>query len=425
MASGGALLFGVNTWCLDGRGALWRDSLPVSPRLAFFSRVVVLMEVLLCSASRDPAAGRLRAGRPTVAEVVALLCSTLVVSLQVVSAGMRWSIARPFAVDLRSARATPAPPVVMAGYSARLAVATTFTGLIFSGLAQLERRAVRPQGRRGVPCWSGWRLRAATRRWEDPVVRSRVVATVAWLGTGDESPQKSIRITARRSVGPADLAQAGSGEGVDGADVELLPRWCGWVVIGYASSARAPRLRAKSTAATASSRLMPRSSKSRPGEQAGDSPDVLVGRVLRATFPGNLVHAHPGPSYPGARLDRAPADGLRSEMGHQATGRIRLRMAAFGLPAKAVPRVPRPAPRRTTRAERSLYRWHWHRDAGPRVPKSVWRSAQSASLAGTTVSSAFTRSILPPPIGSERGTRAPLSAADADQGLDHLVDVLC
>ena len=29
VASGGALLFGVNTWCLDGRGALWRDSLPV------------------------------------------------------------------------------------------------------------------------------------------------------------------------------------------------------------------------------------------------------------------------------------------------------------------------------------------------------------------------------------------------------------
>ncbi len=137
VASGGALLFGVNTWCLDGRGALWRDSLPVSPRLSFYSRAVVLMEVLLCSATATLLLASLRAGRPTVAEVVALLCATLVVTLQVVSAGMRWSIARPFAVDLRSARATPAPPVVMAGYSARLAVATTFTGLIFSGLAQL------------------------------------------------------------------------------------------------------------------------------------------------------------------------------------------------------------------------------------------------------------------------------------------------
>ena len=31
VASGGALLFGVNAWCLDGRGALWRESLPVQP----------------------------------------------------------------------------------------------------------------------------------------------------------------------------------------------------------------------------------------------------------------------------------------------------------------------------------------------------------------------------------------------------------
>jgi len=51
---------------------------------------------------------------------------------------MRWSLARPFAVGLRSARATPAPPVVMAGYSARLAMATSVTGLILSGLAQLH-----------------------------------------------------------------------------------------------------------------------------------------------------------------------------------------------------------------------------------------------------------------------------------------------
>ena len=31
VASGGALLFGVNAWCLDGRGGLWRESLPVGP----------------------------------------------------------------------------------------------------------------------------------------------------------------------------------------------------------------------------------------------------------------------------------------------------------------------------------------------------------------------------------------------------------
>ncbi|MET0838595.1 MAG: hypothetical protein ABWY19_07440 [Marmoricola sp.] len=179
VASGGALLFGVNTWCLDGRGALWRDSLPVSPRVSFLSRVVVLLEVLLCSASLTLVLAALRAGRPTVPEVVALLCCTLVVSLQVVAAGMRWSIARPFAVDLRSARATPAPPVVMAGYSARLAVATTVTGLIFSGLATLDDARYAVSVAVVLGFWSTWRLWVANRRWEDPAVRSRVVATVA------------------------------------------------------------------------------------------------------------------------------------------------------------------------------------------------------------------------------------------------------
>ncbi len=179
VASGGALLFGVNTWCLDGRGALWRDSLPVSPTLSFFSRAVVLAEVLLCSAAATLLLAGLRAGRPTVAEIVALLCATLVVSLQVVAASMRWSIARPFAVDLRSARATPAPPVVMAGYSARLAFATTFTGLTFSALAQLGDVRFTFAVTAVMLCWSAWRLLGSTRRWEDPVVRARVIATVA------------------------------------------------------------------------------------------------------------------------------------------------------------------------------------------------------------------------------------------------------
>jgi hypothetical protein len=179
VASGGALLFGVNTWCLDGRGALWRDSLPVSPRVSFFSRVVVLMEVLLCSACLTLVLAALRAGRPTTSELVALLCSTVVVCVQVIAAGMRWSISKPFAVDLRSARATPAPPVVMAGYSARLAVSTTITGLSFSGLAQLSDARYAVSVAVVFLGWSLWRLHRANRRWQDPVVRSRVIATVA------------------------------------------------------------------------------------------------------------------------------------------------------------------------------------------------------------------------------------------------------
>ncbi|MET1000013.1 MAG: hypothetical protein ABWX73_14965 [Marmoricola sp.] len=179
VASGCALLFGVNTWCLDGRGALWRDSLPVSPRSVFLVRAVVLLEVLLCSAALTLVLAALRAGQPTAAEVTALLCSTLVVSLQVVAASMRWSIARPFSVDMRSARATPAPPVVMAGYSARLALATTMTGLIFSGFAQVDDVRYALLVAAIFVLWSAWRLERAAQRWDDPVTRSRVISVVS------------------------------------------------------------------------------------------------------------------------------------------------------------------------------------------------------------------------------------------------------
>src|SRR3712207_3267290 len=105
VASGGALLFGVNSWCLDGRGALWRDSLPVSPKVVFLSRVLVLVEVLLVATSLTLLLGSLRAGLPDPAALTAVACGGLVVVLQVVSASLRWSVRRPYAVDLRSARA--------------------------------------------------------------------------------------------------------------------------------------------------------------------------------------------------------------------------------------------------------------------------------------------------------------------------------
>ena len=49
VASGGALLFGVNMWCLENRGILWRESLPIHPGTVFSARVIVLLEFLLVS----------------------------------------------------------------------------------------------------------------------------------------------------------------------------------------------------------------------------------------------------------------------------------------------------------------------------------------------------------------------------------------
>ena len=179
VASGGALLFGVNAWCLDGRGALWRENLPVPATTLFDARTLVLTEFLACASLITIAIGGLRAGVPNAEELSALVCTLLVVLLQVVGASLRWSIAHPYPVDLRSARATPAPPAAMVGYSARLAVTTTVTSLVFSGLAHV------PEWRLSVlvaiPCvvWSGIRLLRTRRRWQDPVVRSRVVTTTA------------------------------------------------------------------------------------------------------------------------------------------------------------------------------------------------------------------------------------------------------
>jgi hypothetical protein len=179
VASGGALLFGVNTWCLDGRGALWRDSLPVSASIAYYAKVIVLFEVLLAAAGFTILLAALRAGVPTSAEATSALAAGVVVSAQVVATAMRWSVERPFSVDMRSARATPAPPVVMAGYSARLALKTSLTGLVFSGTALAPDWRLPAAVAVPLLCWSCWRLVRTENLWTVPEVRARVISVVA------------------------------------------------------------------------------------------------------------------------------------------------------------------------------------------------------------------------------------------------------
>lgn len=179
VASGGALLFGVNAWCLDGRGALWRDSLPVSPYLVFGAKVVVLFEVLLVAGGLTIALGALRAGLPSAVELTAVVLALVVVSAQVVDTSLRWSVRSPYAVDLRSARATPAPPVVMAGYSARLATKTTLLGMIFAASSAAADWRVPVLVAFPFLTWSVVRLRRTATAWATPEVRSRVIAVVA------------------------------------------------------------------------------------------------------------------------------------------------------------------------------------------------------------------------------------------------------
>lgn len=179
VASGCVLLFGVNMWALDGRGALWRESLPVSPRRVLLARTRVLVELLLGAGATTLVLGAVRAGAPTPAEVVGALAALVVVVAQATSAALRWSLAAPYAVDLRSARATPAPPLAMVGYAVRLALATTLTTMLVGGFAGVDRIDLVLVATAVLLAVSGLRMWRVVRRWDDPVLRSRVVTVVA------------------------------------------------------------------------------------------------------------------------------------------------------------------------------------------------------------------------------------------------------
>lgn len=179
VAAAVALLFAVNAWSLDGRGLLWRESLPVRPGLVFVARCLVMAEATLLTAGIVVAVAAVRAGVPNAPELASLVCATAVVTLQVVATSARWSVRHPYAMDLRSSRAVPAPPTVMLGYSARLALGTTFTGMLFSAAAQGSSWLAAPILAIPFLVWSGLRLRRAGRAWRRPVDRARVVTTVA------------------------------------------------------------------------------------------------------------------------------------------------------------------------------------------------------------------------------------------------------
>jgi len=180
VAAGAGLLFGVNAFCLDGPGAVWLESLPKRPVVAFWSKALVTAEVCGAAVLLTVVAGTLRAERPpSPAEAAALAACAAVTVLRVVAVCMRLSLTRPHRADLRGPRDTPAPPGAMAAYSARLALSTTLLAVLFSAAAS-----------------SGdWRLPAlialpflllslrhlvhSGRMWQEPPVRARVVHLVS------------------------------------------------------------------------------------------------------------------------------------------------------------------------------------------------------------------------------------------------------
>ncbi len=67
----------------------------------------------------------------------------------------------------------------MVGYSTRLAITTTLTGLVFSGMARVDDWKYSLVVAVPFLCWSLIRLLRTARAWADPVDRARVVMAVA------------------------------------------------------------------------------------------------------------------------------------------------------------------------------------------------------------------------------------------------------
>lgn len=178
-ASGAALLFGVNAWCLDGKGMVWRETLPVSAADVFDVRALVVAECMAAVSGVTVVLALLRNGLPPLVTGVAVASCWLVVVVQVLAIVMTWSIRSPYSVDLSSPRATPAPHAAMAGYAGRLSLVTTLTAMLFTGLAALPWAWAPAVAALPFLAWSTRRLLRARRRWLTGEERARVVLTVA------------------------------------------------------------------------------------------------------------------------------------------------------------------------------------------------------------------------------------------------------
>jgi hypothetical protein len=180
VAAGAGLLFGVNAFCLDGSGIVWLASLPAPPKVAFWCKAQVVAETCLAAIFVTMACGAVRTGAaPTATEIAALVSCGLIAMLRVLAMCMELSVMYPHRADLRGPRDTPAPPGVMAAYSARLALTTTIIAVAFSSLAELDSWYWPAMVAVPLALLAVRRLVRTARVWGDATVRSRVVTVVS------------------------------------------------------------------------------------------------------------------------------------------------------------------------------------------------------------------------------------------------------
>ncbi|HWL36277.1 MAG TPA: hypothetical protein VNQ77_08770 [Frankiaceae bacterium] len=180
VASGAVLLFGVNTFCLDGGGAVWLATLPHDPRLALRAKAWAVTETTLVCVALAVGAGLLRVrGEVTTADVVGLACAVVASVVSVVGTSLRLSVLRPHRADLRGRRDTPAPPGTMAVYSVRMAAQTTLTGLLVTGATATGLWEAPVLVALPIVLLGLRSAAYAARLWRDPRWRAYVTVTVA------------------------------------------------------------------------------------------------------------------------------------------------------------------------------------------------------------------------------------------------------
>jgi len=180
VASGAALLFGVNALSLDGSGALWISTLPHDPVLVLTSKARVVAEVVGGSVLLVLVGAGARANSaPDVQDLLCVVGASISCVALVVATCMRLSVTRPHRAELRGPRDTPAPPGTMAIYSARLAAVTTTVGLVFSVSTFTHEWAVPVLVTAGLLCWATLSWLRTRRLWGEVTTRAHVVATVA------------------------------------------------------------------------------------------------------------------------------------------------------------------------------------------------------------------------------------------------------
>jgi hypothetical protein len=180
VASGAALLFGVNALSLDGSGAVWVSTLPHDPALVLRSKARVVAEVVSGAVLIVLVGAGVRASSPPdLVDLLSAVGACVSCVALVVATCMRLSVTRPHRAELRGPRDTPAPPGSMALYSLRLAAVTTCVGLVFSVATLADVWQFPVCVTMLLLAWALWSWMRTRRLWEDPLVRVRVVTTVA------------------------------------------------------------------------------------------------------------------------------------------------------------------------------------------------------------------------------------------------------